>query len=121
MKSILFSLVITMTFAAKKCNQKHSNAIPPCIQERIDQLSKAPVRNPPAEVRAYDYHGQRVYYFNAPCCDPYDSVYDAQCRFICAPGGGFTGKGDGKCPDFDQAKEVRVVWKDERKRVEGGG
>ena len=114
MKSILFSLVIILTVAARKCNHDHQKDIPPCIQEKIDLLSKAPVRNPPAEVRAYNYHGQTVYYFNAPCCDQYDSVYDDHCRFICAPGGGFTGKGDGKCPDFDQAKELRVVWKDGR-------
>ena len=115
MKSILFSLIIITTIAARKCDHDPRKNIPSCIQERIDLLEKAPVRNPPAEVRAYDYHGQIVYYFNAPCCDQYDSVYDDHCRFICAPAGGFTGKGDGKCADFAEAKEIGVVWKDERK------
>jgi hypothetical protein len=43
-------------------------------------------------------------------------VYDRNCNYVCAPDGGYTGKGDGKCKDFDSlAKEVRLIWKDDRK------
>lgn len=42
-------------------------------------------------------------------------MLDASCNVICAPGGGFTGQGDGKCPDFfDVAVKKQVIWKDDR-------
>jgi hypothetical protein len=46
-----------------------------------------------------------------PCCDFYNEVYDANCNFLGAPDGGFTGKGDGKIPDFfAEAKNEKLVW-----------
>jgi hypothetical protein len=41
-------------------------------------------------------------------------VSDQDCNYICAPYGGITGKGDGNCADFSDAKYLRLVWKDER-------
>jgi hypothetical protein len=36
-------------------------------------------------------------------------------RLICQPDGGITGKGDGKCPDFDKNKtNEKLVWQDPR-------
>jgi len=33
---------------------------------------------------------------------------------LCAPSGGITGKGDGKCPDFNEkAGEGKLIWKKE--------
>ena len=88
---------------------------PPCIQHRIDSLKLLPVLNPPAQVDEYDYNGEKVYGFSLGCCDMFYEVYNANCEYVCAPAGGFTGKGDGRCPDFNQnAKSIRVVWKDER-------
>lgn len=114
MKSIMFTLVIFVTIAAKKCGRQNES-IPICIQQKIDQIKKQPKWNPPAEVHQYDYKGKRVFYFSSNCCDQYNVVYDDNCNYVCAPGGGYTGKGDGKCPDFkENAKEVRLVWKDER-------
>jgi hypothetical protein len=113
MKSYLFTLVIFLTIAAEKC--KKENNIPNCIQQKIDQIKKEPKWNPPAEVHEYSYNGKRVFYFSSNCCDQYNVVYDENCNVICAPSGGFTGKGDNKCADFnDKATEVRLIWKDER-------
>ena len=90
--------------------------IPTCIQHRIDSLKQLPVLNPPAQVDEYDYNGEKVYGFSLGCCDMFYEVYNANCESICAPSGGFTGRGDGRCPDFNQnAKLIRVVWKDERR------
>jgi hypothetical protein len=115
MKSILFTLVIFLTIAAKKCKGGKENSIPVCIQQKVDQIKKEPKWNPPAEVHEYSYNGKRVFYFNSNCCDQYNIVYDENCNIVCAPGGGITGKGDGKCSDFNvNAKEVRLIWKDDR-------
>ena len=90
--------------------------IPPCIQHRIDSLKQLPTLNPPAQVDEYDYNGEKVYGFSLGCCDMFYEVYNANCEYVCAPSGGFTGRGDGRCPDFNQnAKLIRVVWKDERR------
>ena len=114
MKSFLFTLVIFLTIAAKKCGTQNEN-IPTCIQQKIDQIKKQPKWNPPAEVHEYNYKGKRVFYFSSNCCDQYNVVYDENCNYVCAPSGGYTGKGDGKCADFkENAKEVRLVWKDDR-------
>lgn len=90
---------------------------PACILQKIDSIKKQHVWNPPAEIHEYEYEGKRVYAISADCCDQFTTVVDADCKYICAPSGGFTGKGDGKCVDFfNKAKHVRLVWKDERTR-----
>ena len=115
MKSFLVSLVIFLTIGAKKCKEGGKEKIPSCIQQKIDQIKKEPKWNPPAEVHEYSYNGKRVFYFSSNCCDRYNEVYDENCNYVCAPSGGYSGKGDMKCPDFkDNAKEVRLIWKDER-------
>lgn len=115
MKSILFGLVMFLTIAAKKCGKNGKEKIPSCIQQKIEQIKKEPKWNPPAEVREYSYKGKHVFYFSSNCCDKYNEVYDENCNYVCAPSGGYTGKGDMKCPDFkENAKEIRLVWKDER-------
>jgi len=89
-----------------------AEAIPACVQKLIDEAAKA---NPPATplaVDEYSYKGKKVYLFTADCCDFYNIAYDENCNPLCAPSGGFTGGGDGKCPDFDAtAKKVKAVWK----------
>lgn len=91
-------------------------AIPICIQVMIDSIKKETRYNPPAEVTEYNYNGKRVFLFTSDCCDNYNSLFDENCNYVCAPSGGFTGKGDMKCNDFtEKAKMVKLVWKDERK------
>lgn len=115
MKSVLFTLTVFLTIAAEKCPKGKAQNIPACIQQKIDQIKKEPKWNPPAEVHEYNYKGKRVFYFSSNCCDQYNVVYDENCNYVCAPSGGYTGKGDRLCDDFDStAKEIRLVWKDER-------
>jgi hypothetical protein len=99
------------------CSKKNylPDTLPACIQEKINALKEAPKSNPPAQVDAYLYHGEVVYGFNRPCCDQYYEVYDKDCNFICAPSGGITGKGDGKCANFyKDAELLQTIYKDER-------
>ena len=59
--------------------------LPTCIKNKIDSLM--------------------------PCCDFFNEVYDDKCNYLGAPDGGFTGKGDGKIPDFfEEAKSEKLVW-----------
>ena len=112
MKSYLFTLAILLLVAAKTMER---DKLPLCIQQRIDEIRQQPRWNPPAEVHEYSYNGKRVFYFTSNCCDRYIEVYDEKCNYICAPAGGATGKGDGKCSDFStKAQYVKLIWKDDR-------
>ena len=94
-----------------------TQSIPACIQQKIDSIKQLPVWNPPAEVYEYSYGERTVFLFSADCCDRPSTAVDSNCNYVCAPSGGFTGKGDRKCVDFfEKAKLVRLVWKDERVR-----
>ena len=99
----------------EKAAKRADSIIPSCIQSRIDEIKKQPKWNPPAEVNEYVYNGKKVYLFSADCCDQFNTLVDSACNPVCAPSGGITGKGDGKCPDFNQkAQLLRLVWKDDR-------
>ncbi|MDQ6815551.1 MAG: hypothetical protein M3040_17615 [Bacteroidota bacterium] len=128
-------IVVAMTACSRKMSTETSSAgavdslahvvaasipgieAPTCILQKIDSIKKQPVWNPPAEIYEYEYDGNKVYAISSNCCDFFNAVVDANCKYICAPSGGFTGRGDGKCVDFFKvAKQLRLVWKDERKR-----
>lgn len=42
--------------------------------------------------------GQIYYYVRSPCCDFHNFLFASDGSYLCAPDGGFTGRGDGKCP-----------------------
>lgn len=113
MKSILFAGFITALLSFE-CN-KNNHDVPSCVEAKIAALKADPKQNPPAQVDEYLYNGKKVYLLNSPCCDQFNPLYDEDCNLICAPSGGITGRGDGKCADFSSAaKHIRLVWKDER-------
>ncbi|WP_246113215.1 DUF6970 domain-containing protein [Segetibacter aerophilus] len=128
-----FFLTITMFACSQKISSEGSSAghdtnkatvsaspqtaTPACILSKIDSIKKDPVWNPPAEIYEYEYQGKKVYAISSNCCDFFNTVVDANCTYVCAPSGGFTGRGDGKCANFfKEAKQLRLVWKDERTR-----
>ena len=115
MKTYIFTAVIFLVIAYKKCGQPSDSAIPSCIQDKIEAIKKQSRWNPPATVEEYNYNGRRVFLFSSNCCDQLNEAFDENCNYICAPSGGLTGKGDRKCDDFEAgAKFVKIVWKDDR-------
>lgn len=114
MKHILIILSLSVL---NKCSNKveKQSDMRACVKDKIEEIKKQPVWNPPAEVNEYTYKGKQVYLFSSDCCDQYISLFDSACNYICAPSGGIDGSGDGKCDDFnDSARFVRLVWKDSR-------
>jgi hypothetical protein len=96
-------------------SSKLANATPPalptCIKNKIDSFKLKEAHEKPQRVLEYIYKGKKVYYVVMPCCDFFNEVYDDKCNFLGAPDGGFTGKGDGKIPDFfEEAKSEKLVW-----------
>ena len=74
--------------------------MPPFVVELIAHYKSAP-KSSPDSIWRYIYKGQPVYYVPPFwCCDLPSHLYDAKGNLICQPDGGFTGNGDGKCPEF---------------------
>ena len=66
----------------------------------------------PAYVARYEYRDQRVYYVAPRCCDVPSFLYDSSGTVLCSPDGGFTGQGDGQCPDFmAQRTNEKILWR----------
>ncbi|WP_310396516.1 DUF6970 domain-containing protein [Hymenobacter sp.] len=95
--------------------ESDTTARPQWLKARIAAVLAERKRNPLIRILRYDYGGQTVYYQSAPCCDQYSQVFDTKGRVVCSPDGGITGKGDGKCPDFEKNKtNEKLVWQDPR-------
>lgn len=94
-----------------KSSETDRVALPKCIKSKIDSFKLKEAHERPQKVTEYSYNGKKVYYITMPCCDFYNEVYDENCNFLGAPDGGFTGKGDGKLPDFSKlATNEKVIW-----------
>ena len=84
-----------------------------CIQGVIDKIKSENVRNPPAKIYQYTFHGSKVYFIPQYCCDIPSTLLDENCNVVCNPDGGFTGQGDGKCIDFFKVrKNEKILWED---------
>mgnify|MGYP003429863111 FL=1 len=85
--------------------------LPTCIKLKIDSFKIAQKHEQPQKVVEYQYRGKKVYYVVMPCCDFFNEVYDDKCKLLGSPDGGFTGKGDGKLPDFfTEASKEKLIW-----------
>ncbi|AWM33636.1 DUF6970 domain-containing protein [Hymenobacter nivis] len=108
----------SLPLLASQCSPAASEPGPQCsasIQAKIAELEALPKSNPAYEVWQYTFRGQPVYLVTAPCCDQYETLYDACLNVLCAPGGGLSGQGDGRCPEFYRlAADRQLVWRDPR-------
>lgn len=108
---ILFCMLI-FTISCSQCNEPET---PDWVENLIEELKNQDPGNPPYSIWQYQYKNQIVYYLPAQCCDQFSSLFDKNGKIICAPDGGFSGGGDGKCPDFfDERTNEKLIWKDTR-------
>ncbi len=112
-----FLMIIFLIMLLAGCSPTTQSANPAWVDKVIKQFENDSVGNPPQSIWSYEYNGQGVYFIPAQCCDMYSTLYDANGNIICAPDGGLTGKGDGKCPDFfSQRTNEQLIWMDTRTR-----
>jgi hypothetical protein len=65
----------------------------------------------PRAVFEVPYGDGVAYYVQAGCCDQLDPLVDARGVLVCHPTGGFTGRGDGRCPaPLPPPAQRRAVW-----------
>lgn len=105
----LFTQILT---SCKKIDLKKD--VPNCVERKIKKIRRETVRNPPAKVWEWKVDGNTYFYITSDCCDQYNYLYDDKCNEVCAPDGGFTGKGDGNCPQFIGQVQQTLVWEDKR-------
>jgi hypothetical protein len=110
MKKIFFlAIIVTACSSSQKAGL--TSELPSCIKKKIEAYAKLPQHEQPQNVIEYEYKGKKVYYVTMPCCDFFNEVYDSNCKLLGHPDGGFTGKGDGKLPDFTaEKKKEKIVW-----------
>ena len=116
MKKIIFILavVILVCSSFQKKKVKRAEPVCACMQKKIAAYKKLEKHEQPQRVVEYVYHGKKVYYVVAPCCDQFNLLYDSKCNLLGNPDGGFTGKGDGKFLDFAEKRtKEKVLWKNQ--------
>lgn len=120
LRSCLWALALLCCTSLSACkNNGATEAVANSNPEWLDaliakQLAEKPA-NPSAKIYGYTYLGQQVYYLTSRCCDIPGRVYNSEGEVICEPDGGITGKGDGRCTDFFDARQNEVlIWEDKR-------
>jgi hypothetical protein len=116
MKNLILFCSLLLSIILIGCTRAPANNNPGWVNNLVATFQKDPVGNPPQSIWQYEFKGQTVYYVPAQCCDLYSSLYNAAGDVICAPDGGLTGHGDGRCPDFFQVRgSEKLIWQDSRK------
>lgn len=88
---------------------------PAWVRTRIERYQSEPAAIPPRTITEFDYGVSKAYLVSSTCCDQYDSLFDADQKYLCAPMGGLDAHGDGKCEGFDpNGTGGRVIWRDGR-------
>jgi len=108
-------LVLFAFISLLGCAAQQAPGEPAWVNTLIQKEMSDPVANPPASLTKCTYGGETVYYIPPRCCDIPSTLYDSNGKRICSPDGGFSGGGDGMCPNYSIEKsDCRVVWSDSR-------
>jgi len=65
------------------------------------------------EVYEWKVDGNTYYYTVSAVADGYHYLYDTSCNRLCAPDGGFSGTGEGECPNFKGDIKRTLIWSDD--------
>ena len=86
--------------------------LPEWLRIRLADYDAQPRPAAPRAVFQVRYDDGVAYWVQAGCCDQLDPLIDARGVLLCYPSGGFTGRGDGKCPQaLPSVTERREVWR----------
>ena len=102
--------------AASGCAPEPTQALPEFLQELTASIEAADEAESPGSIWRYTYKDGIVYYVPPmPCCDHLSTLYDEGGAILCAPDGGITGDGNGRCSDFFELRSGETrVWQDPR-------
>lgn len=90
------------------------NFLPLWLMQKIDNFIAGSIDRP-MTIRQFEYQDAVVYHFASQCCDQFNYLYDTIGNVICAPDGGISGRGDGKCSDFAKTSIAgSIIWEDKK-------
>ncbi len=88
------------------------SGLPEWLRIRLADYDAQPGSAAPRAVFEVRWGDGVAYYVKAGCCDQLDPLIDARGVLLCHPSGGFTGRGDGKCPQaLPAGPDRREVWR----------
>ena len=86
--------------------------LPEWLRIRLADYDAQPRPAAPQAVFEVRYGNGVAYLVLAGCCDQLNPLIDSHGVLVCYPSGGFTGRGDGKCPGaLPPGDERREVWR----------
>lgn len=102
---------LSLAVSLSACAQPAADPVwPAWLRARMAAFEQAPADAEAMEILALPYAGGTAYLFVAPCCDQFNVLYDATGQRLCAPSGGFTGRGDGRCAAPLALSSAQRVW-----------
>lgn len=110
---LLLSAALLSACASRPVSAEEPAAseLPAWLNTRIAEYNARPPAHSPSEILRGEFAGKPVYLVVQPCCDQFNPLYDAAGTVICAPSGGFTGQGDGKCPaGLSRSARFETIW-----------
>lgn len=111
MKKFVGVIALILIVFSSFTKSKTKPVLPACIKQKIEAYKKLEKFEQPQSITEYEYKGKKVYYVTMHCCDFLNELYDDKCNLLGHPDGGFTGKGDGKLPDFNEKKsKEKIIW-----------
>lgn len=105
-------LLLGLSLGCRSIPKAADQPTPDWLAAKIKGLEDSAAINPPEFIASYRYQGRLVYYVSPRCCDQYSALYDSSGAELCAPDGGITGHGDGRCPLFlAQRTNETILWR----------
>lgn len=108
MKLFFLIMSIALLLGTSGCSQTDfPDGLPACIRRYVEKEGSV-------SVWRGTFQGETYYLVIPDCCDQFIELFDDRCEYICAPSGGFTGRGDGTCPAWVEGWEANEeVWRRE--------
>lgn len=97
--------------------KKKEPKLPDFIKKDIEEYKKEGNSKQWPVITRYEYKGKFVYYFQMPCCDQINSVWDSKGQCMGTPDGGMMGKPvSNPLPDFNtEKKNPKKIWPEDPK------
>ena len=97
---------------SQPANAQHAPVLVPVpLPPPLHKRTQLALRLQPQQIWQLTYEGKPAFYLVEPCCDRMNTLHDAAGYARCAPPGGVSGKGDGRCPaPLPPSDQMRLVW-----------